>query len=115
VSEKTQLKAIELFAGIGGFRLGMAAANIYTIWANDSSELSSQVYRSNFGDDSLFLGDIREINLAEIPCHDILTAGFPCQPFSPAGKKQGVRDRIRRTLFERIVEILQHRKPQYFF
>jgi len=115
VSEKTQLKAIELFAGIGGFRLGMAAANISTIWANDSSELSSQVYRSNFGKNSLVLGDIREINLEEIPCHDILTAGFPCQPFSPAGKKQGVRDRIRGTLFERIIEILHHRKPQYFF
>ncbi len=114
MSKKTQLKAIELFAGIGGFRLGMAAANISTIWANDISELSSQVYRSNFGDDSLVLGDIREINLAEIPPHDILTAGFPCQPFSAAGKKQGVRDRIRGTLFERIVEILQHRKPQYF-
>jgi DNA (cytosine-5)-methyltransferase 1 len=114
VIEKTQLKAIELFAGIGGFRLGMAAANISTIWANDISELSSQVYRSNFGDDSLVLGDIREINLAEIPPHDILTAGFPCQPFSAAGKKQGVRDRIRGTLFERIVEILQHKKPQYF-
>jgi DNA (cytosine-5)-methyltransferase 1 len=114
VSKKRQLKAIELFAGIGGFRLGMAAANISTIWANDLSELSSQVYRSNFGDDSLVLGDIREINLAEIPPHDILTAGFPCQPFSAAGKKQGVRDRIRGTLFERIVEILQHRKPQYF-
>ena len=115
MSEKTQLKAIELFAGIGGFRLGIAAANISTIWANDSSELSSQVYRSNFGENSLVLGDIREINLEEIPSHDILTAGFPCQPFSPAGKKQGVRDRIRGTLFERIIEILHHRKPQYFF
>lgn len=113
--DKTKLKAIELFAGIGGFRLGMAAANIETIWANDVSELSSQVYRSNFGEDALVLGDIREINLAEIPPHDILTAGFPCQPFSAAGKKQGVRDRIRGTLFERIIEILHYRKPQYFF
>lgn len=92
----------------------MAAANISTIWANDSSELSSQVYRSNFGENSLVLGDIREINLEEIPSHDILTAGFPCQPFSPAGKKQGVRDRIRGTLFERIIEILHHRKPISF-
>jgi len=83
------LKAVELFAGIGGFRLGLTNANIETIWANDINELSYQVYESNFGKDSLVLGDINKIPILDIPNHDILTAGFPCQPFSPAGKKIG--------------------------
>lgn len=109
------LKAVELFAGIGGFRLGMANANIETIWANDINELSCQVYESNFGKDSLALGDINKIPISDIPNHHLLTAGFPCQPFSPAGKKLGVRDCVRGTLFERIVEIIDKKQPKYFF
>ncbi|MEA5517729.1 DNA (cytosine-5-)-methyltransferase [Limnoraphis robusta] len=108
------MKAIELFAGIGGFRLGMEAANIETVWANDSSELSCRVYQSNFGESSIVLGDITQIDCSGIPQHDLLTAGFPCQPFSPAGKKQGIRDQVRGTLFERIVEIIASKQPQYF-
>ncbi|MBE9235768.1 DNA (cytosine-5-)-methyltransferase [Anabaena aphanizomenioides LEGE 00250] len=115
-TEKTQelLTAIELFAGIGGFRLGLESANIQTIWANDINELSCQVYQSNFGDDSIVLGDINNISISDIPNHNLLTAGFPCQPFSPAGKKLGVRDQVRGTLFERIVEIIAVKQPQYF-
>lgn len=108
------MKAIELFAGIGGFRLGMEAANIETVWANDCSELSCRVYQSNFGESSIVLGDITQIDCSDIPQHDLLTAGFPCQPFSPAGKKQGIRDQVRGTLFERIVEIIASKQPQYF-
>ncbi|MGD1717380.1 DNA cytosine methyltransferase [Dapis sp. BLCC M172] len=114
MTQTNNLKAIELFAGIGGFHLGMKAANIDTIWANDISELCYQVYQSNFGSSSIILDDINQINLSEIPEHDILTAGFPCQPFSQAGKKMGIRDRVRGTLFERIVEIIQAKKPKYF-
>lgn len=114
MTQTKKLKAIELFAGIGGFRLGMKGANIDTIWANDINELCCQVYKSNFGSDSIVLGDINRINLSEIPEHDILTAGFPCQPFSQAGKKMGIRDRVRGTVFERIVEIIQAKQPQYF-
>jgi DNA (cytosine-5)-methyltransferase 1 len=108
------VRAIELFAGIGGFRLGMQGAGIETIWANDINELACQVYRSNFGEDAIVCADITQIPLSEIPDHDLLTAGFPCQPFSPAGKKLGVRDRTRGTLFETIVEILAEKQPQYF-
>ncbi|MBJ7295951.1 MAG: DNA (cytosine-5-)-methyltransferase, partial [Dolichospermum sp.] len=61
------------------------------------------------------LGDINKIPTLDIPNHDILTAGFPCQPFSPAGKKLGVRDSVRGTLFERIVEIIDKKQPKYFF
>ncbi|HIK32768.1 MAG TPA: DNA (cytosine-5-)-methyltransferase [Oscillatoriales cyanobacterium M59_W2019_021] len=108
------LTAIELFAGIGGFRLGMKSAKIQTIWANDRSELCCRVYESNFGKNSIVQADIEEIDLSELPDHDLLTAGFPCQPFSPAGKKLGIRDRLRGTLFEKIVEIIRAKQPQYF-
>ncbi|NES88274.1 MULTISPECIES: DNA cytosine methyltransferase [Okeania] len=60
------LKAIELFSGIGGFCLGMKAANIETIWANDINELCCQVYQSNFGSDSIVLGDINKIQISNI-------------------------------------------------
>jgi DNA (cytosine-5)-methyltransferase 1 len=109
-----KLTAVELFSGIGGFRLGLAGAKIETIWANDINELCCQVYESNFGKNSIILGDINQIPISEIPNHHILTAGFPCQPFSSAGKKLGVRDIVRGTLFERIVEILDQKQPQYF-
>ncbi|MBD2626999.1 DNA cytosine methyltransferase [Trichormus variabilis] len=110
-----RLTAIELFAGIGGFRLGLENANIETVWANDINELCCKVYKSNFEQDAIVLGDINEISISDIPNHNILTAGFPCQPFSSAGKKLGVRDRVRGTLFERIVEIIDAKKPKYFF
>lgn len=109
-----QLKAVELFAGIGGFRLGMENANIETIWANDLSKLSCQVYESNFGKGSIVLGDINEIQISDIPEHDILTAGFPCQPFSAAGKKLGVKDQVRGTIFEQIIKIVAEKQPKYF-
>lgn len=114
MSRFNKLTAIELFAGIGGFRLGLEANQIQTIWANDINELCCQVYESNFGKNSIQLGDIKTINLGNIPEHDLLTAGFPCQPFSQAGKKLGIRDQVRGTLFERIVEIIEDKKPQYF-
>jgi len=111
---KNPLKAVELFAGIGGFRLGLANANIETVWANDISELCCKVYESNFGKGSIVLGDINAINISEIPEHDLLSAGFPCQPFSSAGKKLGIKDQVRGTIFERIVKILAEKQPKYF-
>ncbi|HEY9864595.1 MAG TPA: DNA (cytosine-5-)-methyltransferase, partial [Candidatus Obscuribacterales bacterium] len=114
MSQLKKRTAVELFAGIGGFRLGLEASQIQTIWANDINELCCQVYQSNFGKNSIVLGDIQIINISDIPDHDLLTAGFPCQPFSSAGKKLGIRDQVRGTLFEKIVEIIDTKKPQYF-
>ncbi|MFM9157850.1 MAG: DNA cytosine methyltransferase, partial [Dolichospermum sp.] len=102
----------------GGFRLGMANANIETIWANDINELSCQVYESNFGKDSLVLGDINKIPISDIPNHHILTAGFPCQPFSIAGvskknslgRKHGFHDETQGTLFFDIARIISAKK-----
>jgi len=108
----TPLHSVELFCGIGGFRIACDALGIQTTWANDLSQLSCEVYRSAYGDTEIVEGDIRDVqNL--IPKHDLLTAGFPCQPFSSAGKKQGIRD-PRGTLFEDIVNILKSRSPRWF-
>lgn len=109
---KKQLKAIELFAGIGGFRLACDAKGIETVFANDIKETACEVYRSQFGSNELRVGDLAGF-IRDIPQHDLLTAGFPCQPFSSAGKKHGIRD-PRGTLFEKIVEVLTDARPRYF-
>lgn len=106
------MKAIELFSGIGGFRIACDRLGIKTIWANDIDGLASTVYKKNFETPSFKDGDLSD-HISSIPDHDLLTAGFPCQPFSSAGKKLGIED-IRGTLFEKIVEILILKKPKYF-
>lgn len=106
------LKAVELFAGIGGFRLALDQRGIKTIWANDILPEACTVYRNNFGDKEMVEGDIRTL-VDQVPPHDLLTGGFPCQPFSSAGKKQGIED-PRGTLFEVIVKILEKNQPKFF-
>lgn len=106
------MKAIELFCGIGGFRLACENIGIKTIWTNDIDAKACEIYRSNFGKDEIVEGDINKL-IDSIPDHDLLTGGFPCQPFSSAGKKQGIND-SRGTLFRSIIEILNLKKPKYF-
>jgi DNA (cytosine-5)-methyltransferase 1 len=106
------MDTVELFAGIGGFRLAADRLGIRTIWANDLCPKACEVYRSRFGEKAICEGDIRKL-LDQIPPHDLLTAGFPCQPFSSAGKKRGIED-PRGTLFQLVVEILQQCKPKFF-
>jgi len=106
------IRAVELFCGIGGFRIACDSLRIQTVWANDLNPMSCSIYRENFGGDEVVEGNIQDLH-AEIPPHEILTAGFPCQPFSSAGKKQGIRD-PRGTLFEEIAKILQSSSPQWF-
>ena len=108
-----KLKAIEMFAGIGGFRLASDRLGIETAWANDINEKAVRVYKERFGDGEIVQGDINTL-IGNVPSHDVLTGGFPCQPFSRAGKKMGVDD-IRGTLFESIVKVLKAHQPQYFF
>ena len=103
---------VELFAGIGGFRLAADRNDIQTLWANDICPKACQVYRSQFGDAEIRQGDIRELT-HEIPSHDLLTAGFPCQPFSSAGQKKGFRD-PRGILFSVIIDVLRKHRPHYF-
>ena len=112
MSSGTVKTTVELFAGIGGFRLAAARNGIQTLWANDICPKACQVYRSQFGNAEIHQGDIRELT-DEIPAHDLLTAGFPCQPFSSAGQKKGFRD-PRGMLFSVIVDILKTHRPRYF-
>jgi DNA (cytosine-5)-methyltransferase 1 len=106
------LKTVELFCGIGGFRIAADAQGLTTIWANDNCPKASKVYRDRFGINELNSEDIRAV-WQEIPAHDLLTAGFPCQPFSSAGKKEGLRD-ARGHLFEIIIKVLQQHQPRFF-
>ena len=106
------MKTVELFAGIGGFRIAADRLGFVTRWANDICPMASTVYRSRFGEREFHEGDIAD--LADgIPAHDLLTGGFPCQPFSSAGKKQGIQD-PRGSLFEHIVETVARHNPQFF-
>lgn len=110
--KKLQLKAIDLFSGIGGFRLAMDKLGIETVLSSDIDDNARKTYAANFGDYPE--GDINDLNINEIPQFDILTAGFPCQPFSYAGKSEGFKDKTRGTLFFKILEILEAKKPSMF-
>lgn len=110
-----KIKIIDLFAGIGGIRLGFEMAsnnNIECVFTSEWNRYSQQTYLTNFNDFSIH-GDITKINEELIPEHDILLAGFPCQPFSQAGLKKGFSD-TRGTLFFDIERILIAKKPQAF-
>ena len=110
-----KIKIIDLFAGIGGIRLGFQNAsnnNIEWVFTSEWNKYSVQTYLENFNDFSV-QGDITKINEKLIPEHDILLAGFPCQPFSQAGLKKGFLD-TRGTLFFDIERILIAKKPQAF-
>lgn len=107
-----RLRTAELFCGIGGFRLAADTLGLETVWANDICPKACEVYRDRFPGTPLHQGDLRELTHA-VPTHDLLTAGFPCQPFSSAGKKEGIRD-PRGTLFQLIVDVLARCRPRCF-
>jgi len=106
------IKAVELFAGIGGFRFACDELGIKTIWANDLDDKASKIYQQNFKSGTFVQDDIKK-QLDSIPSHQLLTAGLPCQPFSSAGKKKGLND-SRGTLFESLVHILKIHSPTFF-
>lgn len=102
---KKQYKMVSLFSGIGGLDLGFEYAGFETVWANDFDKFAVQTYKANVND-KIVLGDIRLVKL-DIPDHDILVGGFPCQPFSTLGKLQGFDDEKNRgTLFFEIMDII---------
>lgn len=106
-----QYKTIDLFAGIGGIRLGFEAHGCKNVFTSEWDKAAQMMYEANFGEKPF--GDINEIAPTDIPDHDILLAGFPCQPFSIAGKGLGFAD-TRGTLFFNIEAILEAKKPQAF-
>ena len=106
-------KGIDLFCGIGGFRLAMNDCDVDCVFSSDIDSFAQQTYEANFHETPV--GDITKINAEDIPHFNILTAGFPCQPFSYAGEKKGFEDTTRGTLFFDICRILQYHKPEMVF
>ncbi|NWF65927.1 MAG: DNA cytosine methyltransferase [Campylobacterales bacterium] len=108
-------KAIDLFAGIGGIRLGFSQAfgkNLKFVFSSEIDKYAKETYYANFGE--IPHGDITVIDELDIPNHDILLAGFPCQAFSIAGKRLGFED-TRGTLFFEVARIIKHHKPKVVF
>lgn len=107
------VKFAEFCAGIGGFRLGLESLGWECVYSNELDEKCEKTYLSNFGE-KFNSNDIFNIKGEELPDFDILCAGFPCQPFSIAGKKQGFSDE-RGTVFYKIEEIIEFKNPKVVF
>ena len=114
---------IDLFAGIGGLRRGFESIGGRCVFTSEWDKFSQQTYRANFpGDDHDINGDITKVGVAEIPAHDVLLAGFPCQPFSIAGvskknalgRAHGFEDKTQGTLFFDVARIITHHRPAAF-
>ena len=103
---------IDLFAGIGGFRLALESLGARCIYSNEWDKAAQETYCSNFGD--VPEGDITKVDEKSIPDHDILCAGFPCQAFSISGKQLGFED-SRGTLFFDVARIVKEKKPKVVF
>lgn len=113
--KKESLRFIDLFAGLGGFHFALGELGHECVFASELREDLQKLYQVNFPNTPI-QGDITKINVENIPAHDILCAGFPCQPFSQAGKRQGFNDEKNRgNLFTYICKILAHHHPQYVF
>ncbi|WP_083254764.1 MULTISPECIES: DNA (cytosine-5-)-methyltransferase [Exiguobacterium] len=109
---KNNLKFIDLFAGIGGFRIAGEENGMNCVFSSEIDKFACEVYKNNFNEYPY--GDITKIKASEIPDFDVLFAGFPCQPFSYAGQLQGFEDEIRGTLFFDIIKILKEKEPAMF-
>ena len=103
---------IDLFCGIGGFRLALDSFGAKCLFSIDNNKHASKTYDANFNDNSY--GDITVLDEADIPCHDILCARFPCQAFSISGKQNGFKDTCG-TLFFDVIRIASYHKPKILF
>ncbi len=106
------LKFIDLFAGLGGFHLALQSLGHQCVFACERDENLALLYEKNFG--VIPHGDIRTLEPPSVPDHDILCAGFPCQPFSKAGGQQGFECPQWGDLIDYVVRILRHKKPEFF-
>ena len=119
-NENASFTFIDLFAGIGGMRIAFEGAGGHCVYSSEWNKYSQQTYRANFGEQPE--GDITQVDADSIPDHDVLVAGFPCQPFSIAGvsKKQslgratGFEDKTQGTLFFDVCRILKAKRPKAF-
>ena len=115
-----KLRFVDLFCGIGGFRFAFERAGCECVFSCDWNEKARETYKANFGEEPH--GDIHSIAVADIPEHDILCAGFPCQPFSIAGvskklslgRKHGFEDKEQGNLFFSLADIIEYHQPAAF-
>ena len=107
------MKFIDLFAGLGGFHLALATQGHKCVYACEIEEELRLFYKKNFN--ILPSKDITKIKIDTIPNHDILCAGFPCQPFSKAGKANGFDHKIAGNMFFYLLRIIRKHKPKYIF
>ena len=109
------MRFIDLFAGLGGFHLALSRLGHECVFASEIQPKLQKLYKINFPDVPIY-GDITKIKAEDIPPHEILCGGFPCQPFSFSGKKQGFEDELGRgNLFDEICRILRYHHPKYIF
>lgn len=109
---KNKIKFIDLFAGIGGIRKGFEDENTICVFSSEWDKFASATYEANYGEKPF--GDITQINEKDIPEHDVLLAGFPCQPFSSIGKRQGFEHETQGTLFFDVLRIMKYHHPKMF-
>lgn len=110
-----KMKTIDLFAGVGGIRIGFERAGFETVFANDFDKTCKDTYDRNFNVPKLDTRSIWDVPIKELPEFDLLLGGFPCQAFSIAGYRKGFKDdKGRGNLFFRVAEILEERKPKAF-
>ncbi len=105
------MRFIDLFAGLGGFHLALRDLGHTCVFACEIDETLRKLYESNF--EMTCAGDIRSIDVRDIPRHEILCAGFPCQPFSKAGPQPGLEDPKLGELYLYILGVIQHSRPKY--
>ncbi len=105
------MRVASLFSGIGGIDLGFKQAGFKIVWANEIDKFACQTYIHNFGKNSIVQEDIKKINAKDIPDFEVLVAGFPCQPFSIAGRQKGFKDK-RGNLFFEIIKVVDEKRPK---
>lgn len=118
----TNFTFIDLFAGIGGIRMGFESIGGHCVFTSEWNDWSKKTYIANFGEGEMFVGDIVPFPAEEIPDHDLLLAGFPCQPFSIAGvskknalgRPHGFECTTQGTLFFDVARIIATKRPKYF-
>ena len=121
-AEKNWFTFIDLFAGIGGLRLGFEGIGGRCVFTSEWDHHAQQTYRANFGSHEDIAGDITQIASSDVPAHDVLLAGFPCQPFSIAGvskknalgRPHGFACETQGTLFFEVARIIEHHRPAAF-
>lgn len=108
------MRVCSLFSGIGGIDLGFAQAGFDIVWANEIDKSAAATYKHNLEANAIVVGNIKNINVRDIPDFDVLAAGFPCQSFSTAGSQRGFDD-SRGNLFFQVVKVVEAKKPKVIF